>query len=289
MNKIILLFALFTISQNAISQITDPAPYCKSIFENNYNSIENIIMKGKAVEFGQAGKLGTFNTYQYYNNLSFPDFVIGDTASIDLSFYSVAYIEPIYFALWIDYNKNDIFDESELVLENSNSIKSKLPVFADPAVTSKSIIRVPTTALAGKTRARLIRGQNDVNPFATYDSSFSLDPCPVKFRFNHGCTYDFDINLTKNTIDSTVGIIENDFSDNILLYPNPTNGDFSIDLREEFLSATVTITDLNGKFIQANKYENDQLLKLNLEAPIGIYFLTIETEDKKTQIQIIKK
>ena len=43
---------------------------------------------------------------------------------------------------------------------------------------------------------------------------------------------------------NTIGIIENNFESRVSLYPNPTNGLFSIDLGEIFDVAIISINDI---------------------------------------------
>jgi len=85
------------------------------------------------------------------------------------------------------------------------------------------------------------------------------------------------------------GIIKNDFSENLLIYPNPTNGNFSIDLGKNYKSTTIRMTDLNGKQIHSYTYNDSQLLNLKIEEPAGIYLLIIETGNKKAVIQLGKE
>jgi len=93
---------------------------------------------------------------------------------------------------------------------------------------------------------------------------------------------------TCNTV-TGVGIIENDFGSGLLLYPNPTDGNFSIDLGENSQMVTVTMTDLSGKVIQSKTYSNEQLLNLKIEEPAGVYLLVIESGDKKAVIRLVKE
>ena len=87
---------------------------------------------------------------------------------------------------------------------------------------------------------------------------------------------------------SGIGIVENDFGTEFKLYPNPTDGFFSIDLGKPY-DATITITDLTGKTILSKSVENSQLINLKLEAPAGIYLLIIESAEKKAVIKLVKE
>jgi hypothetical protein len=46
-----------------------------------------------------------------------------------------------------------------------------------------------------------------------------------------------------------IGFIENDFGDACILFPNPTDGNFSIDLGDIYPSVKVTVLDLSGKVV----------------------------------------
>jgi hypothetical protein len=88
---------------------------------------------------------------------------------------------------------------------------------------------------------------------------------------------------------TSVGIMDNGFKNGLLVYPNPTNGNFSIDLGKNYQTTTIIITDLVGKVIQTQIYNESQLLNLNIEEPAGIYLLVIESGDKKAVIRLIKE
>ena len=48
-----------------------------------------------------------------------------------------------------------------------------------------------------------------------------------------------------------IGIIENTFENDIKLYPNPTQGNFSLDLKNKQEAISITLVDLNGRIIQS--------------------------------------
>ena len=88
---------------------------------------------------------------------------------------------------------------------------------------------------------------------------------------------------------STVGIIETVFDNGLLLYPNPTEGDLSIDLGSTYETVTLSLTDINGKLIRSNTYNNRQLLDMRLKEPAGVYLLIVEAEEKKAVIRLVKE
>jgi Leucine-rich repeat (LRR) protein len=93
-----------------------------------------------------------------------------------------------------------------------------------------------------------------------------------------------------NSCDISVGITELEvWPKELLLYPNPTDGNFTIDLGVNYESATVRVTDINGKLIQSFSYNDHQLLDIKIEEPAGVYLLMLESGDKKSVIRIVKE
>lgn len=86
-----------------------------------------------------------------------------------------------------------------------------------------------------------------------------------------------------------VGLVENDFGNNLLVYPNPTDGDFSIDLGEHFDVVTLVLSDLAGKVIQSEIYTQSQLLSLTIEEPAGVYLVIIKSGDKQAVMRLVKE
>ncbi len=137
---------------------------------------------------------------------------------------------------------------------------------------------------------------------ATYQWLNCLDWAPIAGETNQSFTAstngDYAVIINNNgcidtstcyTVTGTTGIIENDFGNELHLYPNPTDGNFSIDLADSYSAVTITISDLNGKLLQSKIFNESQLLNLNLTEPAGIYLLRIESDTKNTVIPLMKK
>jgi len=88
---------------------------------------------------------------------------------------------------------------------------------------------------------------------------------------------------------NTIGIIENNFESRVSLYPNPTNGLFSIDLGEIFDVAIISINDIHGKLIDSKSITSAQIIDLSIDQPAGIYLVSITAGDKKAVIRLMKK
>ncbi len=138
----------------------------------------------------------------------------------------------------------------------------------------------------------------DIDGEAPYDESgrsvsLSADGTSLAIGapLNDGTSTDphFNIGHTRIYYFSTVGVIENSFGDNLLIYPNPTDGNLSIDLGMNYESASLRVTDLNGKLMQSNSYNNSQMLDLKLEGTAGVYLLTVESGENRAVIRLLKE
>lgn len=86
-----------------------------------------------------------------------------------------------------------------------------------------------------------------------------------------------------------LGFIENDFGKGCVIYPNPTDGEFSIDLGEEYRSVNISISDLTGKLIESTDFEEGQVFNLKLDEAAGVYLLKIESEGRRALIRLVKE
>jgi hypothetical protein len=75
---------------------------------------------------------------------------------------------------------------------------------------------------------------------------------------------------------------ENVVSKNFEIYPNPNNGNFIIQLNEEYICNEIEITDISGKVIYTLK-NSDNKIELNLEVSNGIYLINLKYPDGKIE------
>lgn len=195
-----------------------------------------------------------------------------ESHQIDLN----AYInQPIYIAFVMTQNCGDrwVLDDVEVRSECTIDL---------------SITQVGTTLTVNQTGATYewidcggtpILGETNQSFTATVDGQYS-----VNITTNNGCTEAAGCYYL-----APLSVADNDFSKELLLYPNPTAGNFSINLGKTYANVTTKITDLRGRLIQKFEITNKSVLQLNLEAPEGIYILIVDVGDKKMVKKIIKK
>ena len=92
------------------------------------------------------------------------------------------------------------------------------------------------------------------------------------------------------TIDSTlVGLFDNTFKENITIYPNPTQGNISVDLGSELEAVEIKLINVNGQTIKNSTYYNTRSFNLNIDESAGIYFLRIGSANKQATFKLIKE
>ena len=89
----------------------------------------------------------------------------------------------------------------------------------------------------------------------------------------NGCETIVDV-----TVESFVGLGEDKLM-NIALYPNPNNGQFTIDFGGVKEQVIVTIIDAQGRVIQTNTVSNTSTTDIQLTVATGVYTLQLQLEN----------
>lgn len=112
------------------------------------------------------------------------------------------------------------------------------------------------------------------------------------YSFNHPDSWGLNIALAVFPIvQNTLGMDENNTEDLIKVFPNPSNGFFSI-FSEMFNDeqAILSIHRIDGTLINTRAFRNTDLLSFDLSnEPAGIYFLTFETDSKYIIKKLLKR
>ena len=70
----------------------------------------------------------------------------------------------------------------------------------------------------------------------------------------------------------------NTFPTKVVAYPNPTSGNFSIDLGAIYDKSKVVISNILGQTVTTKNFENAKILNMDLQGVNGIYFATITND-----------
>jgi len=260
-----LLFSLF-----GNAQITSAAPYCTPVYPTNstYNMIQDFKIGGTIVQsFGAMGVYHNIvNTFLYYNTTTLPTLIKGSGYSFTLDFFNVNDVEPNYFAVWIDFNQNNTFENSEIVMQNNNTINTDLPTYGGGVTPVSKTITIPTTAISGVTRMRIKRATNDSNVYGAYSSTFVLPSCSSTSNAAYGCIYDFNVTIGSSLSNTT---FENE---SIKIFPNPvTNTLFVTDLNNSFLPDVIIRNQL-GQVVKTSNLKLESGINVSM-LNNGVYFI----------------
>jgi len=115
------------------------------------------------------------------------------------------------------------------------------------------------------------------------DDTGSLPPCSNWIAEATGC-------VPIITGCEALGITQNISSNTVALYPNPTNGDVTIDLGHINKSVTVSLISVTGQLIWKKNMQNTSSLEFNITQSAGFYFVQIVKENgEKNLLKVLKK
>ena len=173
-----------------------------------------------------------------------------------------------YIKVWIDFNDDLDFSPDEVVVDNY--------VIA-PGQGSGSYTE--TIALSIPENANL--GQHILRAKANWSGDVPADAC---IETTYGETEDYMVNI----VESSLGLVENNFNNKPLVYPNPTIGKFSLDLGAVYSNVSITLTDINGRIIKFENKLNGRFFNLEIDNSQGIYLLTVKSGKNTAVIRVIK-
>ncbi len=89
---------------------------------------------------------------------------------------------------------------------------------------------------------------------------------------------------------SALSILENTFSGNLMLYPNPTKDNVTIDFGKLNKELSISLSNISGQTIWTKKHKNASSIKFEIKQPAGIYFLEITGEKgENAHLKLIKE
>jgi hypothetical protein len=122
---------------------------------------------------------------------------------------------------------------------------------------------------------------------AAGNSSIVIDYSMKDFSPNNGVNYyrlsQYDLDGAFKTFDEQAVVCEDHIGTALISYPNPSSGDFSVDLQTDELEgdATLTISDAKGALVYSQEIKiikgNNNYLIQKLNAESGFYFITVRS------------
>ncbi len=244
-------FKVFAVGTNNDTTETYKFMYTVVPFENcvatgNTGSgnlfIDNVTIENVNNTTGNTG-------YTLYTNPVL-DLYIDSTYSLDVSANTGWGLND--FGAWIDFNGDADFTVAERVMFDPNSGGGSIATFT-----------VPNTARVGDTVTLRVR------------VSYWSDPEPCGDQF--GEVEDYKVFLRNITTSLDQVTDENEF---FRIYPNPNNGQFTIQVSDQLRGRKISIFNSTGSLVSEKFLNGSQTTSFQLNLPKGIYFIKLENSNK---------
>jgi PKD repeat protein len=229
--------------------------------------------------------LNTISKYtDAYTNAPYSDYSITDkTVLTSGGTYPLTFIAKSgnqyqeFIAVYIDYNNNNIFEETEKIASTN------LPI-ATPLTTLTKDITLPADAVKNTLLRMRIAGNGKTDITNTMINGID--------KFYVGDIKDFGIYITDTSV-TTLGIdsipttgIENSF------YPNPVNDILNINSKTEI--ERIEIYNLLGQLVHTEKYNHSNFNATVTQVDLsklenGMYIITLFANNEKSSFKILKK
>ena len=87
-----------------------------------------------------------------------------------------------------------------------------------------------------------------------------------------------------------IGLNENKFHEEVSYFPNPNNGQITINLERVAHKVEVQVRNIQGQLVQTDLLLNDKTFKIELNQPSGIYFIQLTNEKgERANLKLVKQ
>lgn len=167
--------------------------------------------------------------------------------------------------VWLDYNKNQVFEDNELVFTLDNVVSEHTGTLDFAGIGSDVRLNTPIR----------MRVMSDIFTSKDFTSCEGL---------KNGQTEDYSVALTDNPEISVSGIFDNIKNSSLSLFPNPTNDVVHIRTSSKEKITSATVLDLLGKKIMTVNSNTVDMSELSN----GTYLIEIKTDNNTYSEKIIK-
>ena len=127
---------------------------------------------------------------------------------------------------------------------------------------------------------------NNIYTTGYFSESVDFDPGEGVNNTNSKGGQDIFVHKMKQT---ATGVADIGNGIDISLYPNPSNGFIHIALNEAVGDAAITVTALQGKIIHSEHMSAATKSSIDIQAPNGVYFVHVKTENGQSIMKFIKE
>ena len=235
--------------------------YCSLSSTNSSDEyISNVKIDGE----GGLGVNSTSGASNYSNFASDPARLVklarnttNNVLSVTKTWPGTKYNEAI--TAWIDFNRNGIYEASELIM--STSASQTTPVTATFAVPADAYVGDKTVGMRVALR---------------YNAA-QTDPCGT---FSYGEVEDYAVKIS-----ATLGVNDNVKSTEVQVYPNPAVDVLNVTKVSD--KASYTIYNMAGQAVSKGKVADNKVQVSKLEK--GVYIIAVDYNGEVTKVKFIKK
>ncbi len=254
----------------SVQTLAGPVEYCSASGTSANEWLEAISLGSISNSSGANGGYGDFTNQA--TNLELGESVnLSITPGFPYDWLWGYYTQPEFYSVWIDYNQDGDFDDSNELAFQSASSNSTYQAFNVNFI-------VPQNALVGETRIRIAMKRGAA---ATSCESY-----------NNGEVEDYTVNIIESLGgNSATGVANNDGLElSAKIYPNPANDQLFVRINnlESFGEIELSLMDLSGKQVLVKSLntsiDKPELLDVS-SLKRGLYLLTIKTDSGGTKNQ----
>ncbi|WP_275315114.1 GEVED domain-containing protein [Tenacibaculum bernardetii] len=243
-----------------VTTLSNQVSYCASKGNRStYEWIDNVELGGMTNATAGNGGYGDFTSKVA---------TLGQGSSnpmvISAAFASTAYTE--HWAVWIDFNQDGTFADSEKVVSGSSSSANNLT----------ATVAVPSNATLGQTRMRVSMKYNAAQT-----------ACET---FADGEVEDYTVNIVSSAREENPVSGErlgNDDNINLMVYPNPAVNSVQVKLASKADNITYKIVNVIGRVVQKGRLDSSNINVSNLNT--GMYILEVNDGQKSLTTKLMKK
>ena len=247
-----------------VTTLSNQVTYCDSKGNRiTYEWIDNVELGGMTNATGQNSGYGDFTSKVATLGQGTSNQMI-----VSAGFSGTAYTE--HWAVWIDFNQDGTFADSEKVVSGSSSSSNNLT----------ATVAVPSNAILGQTRMRVSMKYNAAQT-----------SCET---FADGEVEDYTVNITASSSslnvtysDTNADVLGNEANTNLTAYPNPAVNNIQVKLSSRADNMTYRIVNVIGSVVKRGKLYSNNINVSSLET--GMYILEVNDGQKTLKTKILKK
>lgn len=88
---------------------------------------------------------------------------------------------------------------------------------------------------------------------------------------------------------TSLGIVANSFENALHVYPNPTKGQFSINLGKDYKGVNISITNVLGELIDYKEQQNEGYFSFTINEVDGVYFVHLISDNQRRTLKVVKQ